>query len=100
MNLDVLHGLDEPVQALVRIIQQYPAREDQFPLAVPYRPANQPRVGIIVRAFIPLTTKPTLKVMGYNQDVSRRPVYTIHVFYGVCNYGYKIAWVRSVNLNG
>ncbi len=49
MNLDVLHGLDEPIQTLVRIIEKPRTRDDQLPLAVPHRPTYEPVVGIVRR---------------------------------------------------
>ena len=48
MNLDVLDGLYEPIQSLVRVIQECLAGDDQLPLAVPYRTTNQAIVGIVV----------------------------------------------------
>jgi hypothetical protein len=49
MNLDVLHGLDKPIQTLVRIIEKPFTGDNQLPLAVPYRPTYESVIGKVCK---------------------------------------------------
>ena len=83
INLDVLHRADETVEAVIGVVQEFVAGNDQFPLAVPDRAADQPGVGIFR-----LLQRPAAPIDAPVERRCRRDRAEFRVFSKTANTGY------------